>query len=146
VLVANHPRLMRELIVATISGQPDIEIVGEVQEESTLWVAVTTPSVKVLDRARIPEKQSFPPRLSIVFLGTFFAIGVSVAWVFVVKYWQEADSHDPRKILADEVVAELKAQTHWASQNGNSSRARRFWNRLARRRRGIAPMDRQNLL
>lgn len=36
VLVANRPRLMRELMVATISEQPDIEIVGEVEEESKL--------------------------------------------------------------------------------------------------------------
>ena len=32
VLMANRPRLMRELMVATISEQPDIEIVGEVQD------------------------------------------------------------------------------------------------------------------
>ena len=36
VLVANRPRLMRELMVATISEQPDIEIVGEVEDESRL--------------------------------------------------------------------------------------------------------------
>ena len=40
VLVANRPRLMRELVVATISDQPDIEIVGEVQEESAIQSAV----------------------------------------------------------------------------------------------------------
>jgi len=40
VLVANQPRLMRELMVASISEQPDIEIVGEVQEESELAGAV----------------------------------------------------------------------------------------------------------
>jgi chemotaxis response regulator CheB len=33
VLVANRPRLMRELMVATISEEPDIEIVGEVEED-----------------------------------------------------------------------------------------------------------------
>ena len=33
VAVANKPRLMRELIMATMSDQPDIEIVAEVQEE-----------------------------------------------------------------------------------------------------------------
>lgn len=33
VLVANRPRLMRELILATISDQPDIEIVGEIQDQ-----------------------------------------------------------------------------------------------------------------
>lgn len=40
VLVANHPRLMRELVLAVIADQPDIEIVGEVQEESQLAEAV----------------------------------------------------------------------------------------------------------
>lgn len=36
VLVANRPRLIRELVLATIADQPDIEIVGEVMEESRL--------------------------------------------------------------------------------------------------------------
>jgi DNA-binding NarL/FixJ family response regulator len=36
VLVANHPRLMRELILTTFADQPDIEIVGEVSEESEI--------------------------------------------------------------------------------------------------------------
>ncbi|MFZ0292198.1 MAG: hypothetical protein WAL52_01240 [Candidatus Sulfotelmatobacter sp.] len=36
VLVANHPRLMRELVLATITDQPDIEVVGEVQNEGEL--------------------------------------------------------------------------------------------------------------
>jgi chemotaxis response regulator CheB len=36
VLVAYQPRLMRELVMATIVDQPDIEIVGEVLEESAI--------------------------------------------------------------------------------------------------------------
>jgi DNA-binding NarL/FixJ family response regulator len=40
VLVANRPRLMRELVIATITDQPDIEIVGEIQEESGIGSAV----------------------------------------------------------------------------------------------------------
>lgn len=40
VLVANHPRLMRELILATIADQPDIEIVGELKDESEIEEAV----------------------------------------------------------------------------------------------------------
>ncbi len=36
VLVANHPRLMRELVMATIADQSDIELVGEVRNESDL--------------------------------------------------------------------------------------------------------------
>lgn len=40
VLVANRPRLMRELVLATISDKPDIEIVGEVVDESKLTEVV----------------------------------------------------------------------------------------------------------
>ena len=40
VLVANRPRLMRELVLATIADQPDIEVVGEVLEESQLMEVV----------------------------------------------------------------------------------------------------------
>jgi DNA-binding NarL/FixJ family response regulator len=40
VLVANRPRLIRELIMATISDQPDIEIVGEVPDESEIELAI----------------------------------------------------------------------------------------------------------
>jgi len=40
VLVANRPRLMRELVIATISDQPDIEVVGEVEDESGIEPAL----------------------------------------------------------------------------------------------------------
>jgi len=36
VLVATRPRFMRELILTTFADQPDIEIVGEVGEESEI--------------------------------------------------------------------------------------------------------------
>jgi DNA-binding NarL/FixJ family response regulator len=40
VLVANRPRLIRELMMVTISDQPDIEIVGEIDQESEIEGAV----------------------------------------------------------------------------------------------------------
>ncbi|MGA2356133.1 MAG: hypothetical protein ABSG02_16675 [Terriglobales bacterium] len=40
VLVANRPRLMRELVLAVIADQPDIEVIGELQNESELVEAV----------------------------------------------------------------------------------------------------------
>ena len=36
VLIANRPRLMRDLVVNTISGQPDIEIVGVLEDEPSI--------------------------------------------------------------------------------------------------------------
>ena len=36
VVVANQPRLMRELVLATIGDQPDIEVVAEIQDEKDI--------------------------------------------------------------------------------------------------------------
>ena len=50
VLVANHPRLMREIVLTTFADQPDIEIVGEVAEESQISESVkrTLPNFVVI--------------------------------------------------------------------------------------------------
>jgi len=40
VVVANQPRLMRELVVETINEQPDIEVVAEIQNESEILQVV----------------------------------------------------------------------------------------------------------
>ncbi|HKV63625.1 MAG TPA: hypothetical protein VJO16_17090 [Candidatus Acidoferrum sp.] len=50
VLVANHPRLMREIVLTTFADQPDIEIVGEVEDESDISASVkkTLPNVVVI--------------------------------------------------------------------------------------------------
>jgi hypothetical protein len=57
VLVANRPRLMRELVMATVSDQPDIEVVGEVVNESELTEVVEQVQPDVLILAmNDPEK------------------------------------------------------------------------------------------
>lgn len=50
VLVANRPRLMRELIMTTIADQPDIELIGDVgrQEDLVDAVALSRPDVLIL--------------------------------------------------------------------------------------------------
>jgi len=59
VLVANQPRLMRELIMTTIADQPDIELVGEVGKQADIAEAVeqSRPDVLILamdDREKYP--------------------------------------------------------------------------------------------
>jgi AmiR/NasT family two-component response regulator len=58
VLVANRPRLMREMVMTTISDQPDIEIVGEVVNEGDLndFVEQTQPDVLIVS----PEEAETP--------------------------------------------------------------------------------------
>ena len=48
VLIANQPRLMRELISTTIADQPDIELVGEVSKHEDLAEAVAQARPDVL--------------------------------------------------------------------------------------------------
>jgi DNA-binding NarL/FixJ family response regulator len=50
ILVANQPKLMRELILATLSEEPGIEIVGEVSDEAEIRhrVRQTSPDLLVI--------------------------------------------------------------------------------------------------
>lgn len=50
VLVANHPKLMREAVLAAFADQPDVEIVGEVSEEAEIpnRVNETAPNLLVV--------------------------------------------------------------------------------------------------
>jgi uncharacterized protein involved in exopolysaccharide biosynthesis len=99
------------------------ELLTEQCELAKVQEAKETPSVRVLDPARIPERKSFPPRLVIMFLGTFLVFAMSVVWVAGSARWEEADPQDPRKILAREVAGALKARMPWASRNGNAPAA-----------------------
>jgi AmiR/NasT family two-component response regulator len=50
VLVANGPRLMRDVVLAVLADQPDIEVIGEIQNENELALAVeeARPDVLIL--------------------------------------------------------------------------------------------------
>lgn len=65
VVVANRPRLMRELVVETISEQPDIEILAEIQNEDEILDAVdeTHPDVLII---ALTEDNQRPPLCDIL--------------------------------------------------------------------------------
>ncbi len=94
------------------------ELLTQQYELAKVQEAKETPSVKVLDPGTLPEKKSFPPRLLIMFLGTALALSMSVVWVLGSNQWQQADPSDPRKMLAQEVVATVKAHAPWVARNG----------------------------
>jgi DNA-binding NarL/FixJ family response regulator len=50
ILVANRPKLMRELILATLADEPGIEIVGEVSDDADIpdRVQLTQPDLLVI--------------------------------------------------------------------------------------------------
>ena len=60
VLVANQPRLMRELIMATIADQPDIELVGEVGKQQDLVdvVAQSRPDVLIVAMDQVDKDRA----------------------------------------------------------------------------------------
>lgn len=60
VLVANTPRMMRELVLATLADQADVEVVGEVEKESEIMKAVenTNPNFLIIAQG-LPAKR--PP-------------------------------------------------------------------------------------
>ena len=112
------------------------ELLTEQYEMAKVQEAKETPSVKVLDPGRVPEWKSFPPRLLIMFLGTFLAFAAAAVWVLGAKSWSEVDPADPRKVLALEVAASLWTHAPLASQNGDApdTWARRIWSRLRSQR------------
>ena len=105
VLVANRPRLMRETILATFADQPDIEIVGEVTDESEIFESVkkTVPDfvVVALDH---PGEQ--PPICDALLHEhpEVRVIAVAPANNYVVYYWASLDIHSSTIEASEEGV------------------------------------------
>jgi capsule polysaccharide export protein KpsE/RkpR len=72
--------------------------------------AKETPSVKVLDSPDIPDKEIYPPKLTIIAVGTILAIVASVLWILGKDSWDRADEADPQKVLTREVIGTLQGQ------------------------------------
>lgn len=93
------------------------ELLTEQYELAKVEEAKETPSVKVLDPAKIPDRKSYPPHLFIMTLGVSFAFGISLIWVLCSAYWQGMDPEDPRKAFAQEVATTMKVPVFWGRQD-----------------------------
>ena len=105
VLVANRPRLMRELVLATIVDQPDIEIVGEVEDESEIFDSVnkTLPDFVVVALDHPGER----PRICDDLLRghpEVRVIAVAPSRNYVVYYWASLDIHSSSIEASEEGV------------------------------------------
>lgn len=94
------------------------ELLTQQYELARIQEAKEIPSVKVLDRPKVAEKKSFPPRLLITFLGGFLVFCGAIAFVVGSATWHATDPEDPRKILARDMVSTMKAKMPWVSRNG----------------------------
>jgi capsule polysaccharide export protein KpsE/RkpR len=100
---------VQEAVFETLTQQYELAKVQEVKE---------TPSVKVLDDARVPEKKSFPPRILFTGLGGALFLGIAITVVLLRIGWEEIDSKDPGKLFAGEVFDTVRGYLPWVASNG----------------------------
>jgi chemotaxis response regulator CheB len=94
VLVANRPRLLRETILTTFADQPDIEIVGEVSDESEIMECVkkTLPNIVVIALDQPGRRPSVCDDLFREHPDVR-VIAVAPAKNYIVYYWASLDIH-----------------------------------------------------
>jgi chemotaxis response regulator CheB len=105
VLVANRPRLMRELLMATISDQPDIEIVGEVQDEKQIESGVeqTHPDVLIAAFDDMNE-QPFLCKTLLERFPQMRILALAPERNLSVYYWASLDIHADRVETSEQGV------------------------------------------
>ena len=94
VLVANRPRLMRELILTTFADQADIEVVGEVRDDSQIIenVKKTSPNFVVV---ALDQPGQRPPICDDLLREhpEVRIIAVAPKQNYIVYYWASLDIH-----------------------------------------------------
>jgi capsule polysaccharide export protein KpsE/RkpR len=84
------------------------ELLTQKYELARIEEAKEVPIVKVADRANVPEKKSFPPRLLLIMLSATAAFCAGWVWLAYREQWERVDSSDPRKLLLLDIVRESK--------------------------------------
>jgi capsule polysaccharide export protein KpsE/RkpR len=105
---------IEETVYEALTQQYELAKVQEAKE---------TPSVKVLDPARLPERKSFPPRTLITGVVTLLFLGIAVIGLIVRTQWDETDANDPGKLFAQEVFQSVKQYMPWATPYGSRFQA-----------------------
>jgi len=97
VLVANRPRLMRELILNTFADQPDIEIVDEVPDEADILERVekTNPDFVILAQDTLAGRPSICDNV-LRARPDVRIIAVAPHHNYLVHYWASLDIQSRR--------------------------------------------------
>jgi capsule polysaccharide export protein KpsE/RkpR len=116
---------VQEAVFESLTREYELAKVAEAKE---------VPSVRLLDPPDVPERKSFPPRLAIMFLGTFLCCAGATLFVLARSRWQQIDSDDAQKVLAAEVFHSIHSAMPWAPPNGSRVQAasHKVWIALAR--------------
>jgi uncharacterized protein involved in exopolysaccharide biosynthesis len=84
------------------------ELLTQQYEMARIDEAKDIQAVSVIDGPGIAEKKSFPPRLILTLLLTFFSFACASAIILLRAHWSTIDATDSRKVLAAEVFPVLK--------------------------------------
>ncbi len=88
------------------------ELLTQQYELARIEEAKDVPVVSVIDTPGIPEKKSFPHRLLLTLALTFLSFAVAAALILMRDHWSKFDPHDPRKMLAADILPVLRKQSH----------------------------------
>jgi uncharacterized protein involved in exopolysaccharide biosynthesis len=104
VLGLRYMELYRQVKVDEIVFQ----LLTEQYELARVEEAKETPSVKVLDAARPPEKPVWPPRTLLTFVGGLLGFVFASCWIVAAEAWSEVDFNEPHKAFLRQVWAETQ--------------------------------------
>jgi chemotaxis response regulator CheB len=114
VLVANRPRLMRELVLATFADQPDIEIVGEVIHDSEIAATVeqTKPDFLVI-ALDDPSKRPSVCDTVLRHHPEMRIIAVAPNQNYSVHYWASLNIHSTDIEASEEgILSTVRSRSH----------------------------------
>lgn len=113
VLIADPFKLMREALIDTFAGQPDIEVIGEVSEDSDLprRVQETRPDFVFIGL----DSSGVRPRVCDTVLRLYpdvNVIGIAVHSNYSVRYWSSNVIHSTVMECSEEaILAALRGKT-----------------------------------
>lgn len=118
---------VQEAVFESLTQEYELAKVAEAKE---------LPSVKVLDPPNVPEHKSFPPRLTIMALGTLLSFCGVVVYVVARFQWDHIAADAPHKLLVHEIITSLNGRMPWAAPNGSPFQtvSHNIWVRMTGRR------------
>jgi len=128
---------VQEAVFESLTQEYELAKVAEAKE---------LPSVKVLDPPNVPERKSFPPRLAIMFLGTFFCWAGATLWVLGKARWEEMPARDPQRLFVEDVLRTVNARMPWSPPNGSRFQAasHKLWVRMVRTNGSAARAEKES--
>jgi uncharacterized protein involved in exopolysaccharide biosynthesis len=95
------------------------ELLTESYEMAKVQEAKETPSVKVLDAARLPERKSWPPRFLLTLAAALLGLILTSVWTLATKSWSEGDPNEPSRLFIAEVLLDAKRDWRKFRSRGN---------------------------